>query len=95
MDVDNSLSDRVRCLYVLRIKRGSENSSYKEPNPKGRVEDGGTKEYCALTYKIVVWNKIIADSEKGNSTYHKTSVFWIPDNFKNIDELWKIERGID
>ena len=65
------------------------------PNPKGRVEDGGTKEYCALTYKIVVWNKIIADSEKGNSTYHKTSVFWIPDNFKSIDELWKIERGID
>ena len=65
------------------------------PNPKGRVEDGGTKEYCALTYKIVVWNKIIADSEKGNSTYHKTSVFWIPDNFKNIDEHWNIERGID
>ena len=65
------------------------------PNPKGRVEDGGTREYCALTYKIVVWNKIIADSEKGNSTYHKTSVFWIPDNFKSIDELWKIERGID
>ena len=65
------------------------------PNPKGRFEDGGTKEYCALTYKIVVWNKIIADSENGNSTYHKTSVFWIPDNFKNIDELWKIERGID
>lgn len=63
------------------------------PNPKGRVEDGGTKEYCALTYKIVVWNKIIADAENGFSTYHKTSVFWIPDNFKNIDELWKIERG--
>lgn len=63
------------------------------PNPKGRVEDGGTRDYCALTYKIVVWNKIIADSENGFSTYHKTSVFWIPDNFKNIDELWKIERG--
>ena len=63
------------------------------PNPKGRALDGGTKEYCALTYKIVVWNKIINDSENGFSTYHKTSVFWIPDNFKNIDELWKIERG--
>ena len=64
------------------------------PNPKGRCEDGGTREYCALTYKIVVWNKFIADVNTGEDyTYHETSVFWIPDNFKNIDELWKIERG--
>ena len=65
------------------------------PNPKGRVRDGGTREYCALTYKIVVWNKFIAGSDEGAYTYHKTSVFWIPDNFKSIDELWKIERGIN
>lgn len=64
------------------------------PNPKGRYEDGGTREYCALTYKIVVWNKMIADVDTGGVyTYHEISVFWIPDNFKNIDELWKIERG--
>ena len=64
------------------------------PNPKGRYEDGGTREYCALPYKIVVWNKMIADVDTGGVyTYHETSVFWIPDNFKNIDELWKIERG--
>lgn len=70
------------------------------PNPKGRVEDGGTRDYSALTYKIVVWNKLMAevneDDSRGEvSTYHKTSVFWIPDNFKSIDELWKIERGVD
>ena len=69
------------------------------PNPKGRCEDGGTRDYCALTYKIVVWNKLIAevnedDSIGAVSTYHKTSVFWIPDNFKSIDELWKIEKGV-
>ncbi|HBI85185.1 MAG TPA: hypothetical protein DDX71_02695 [Ruminococcus sp.] len=64
------------------------------PNFKGRCEDGGTRDYCALTYKIVVWNKFINDVNTGEIyTYNKTSVFWIPDNFKNIDELWKIERG--
>ncbi len=68
------------------------------PIPKGTCEDGGTREYCALTYKIVVWNKLLAAVNEGGSagevyTYHKTSVFWIPDNFKSIDELWKIESG--
>ena len=28
------------------------------PIPKGTFDDGGTREYAALTYKIVVWNKI-------------------------------------
>ena len=23
--------------------------------------------------------------------YNKTSVFWIPDKFKSIDELWKMD----
>ena len=60
--------------------------------------DGGTRDYCALTYKIVVWNKFLVEvNEDGSAgehyTYHETSVFWIPDNFKSIDELWKIERG--
>lgn len=68
------------------------------PIPKGTYKDGGTREYCALTYKIVVWNKLIAEvNEDGSAgevyTYCKTSVFWIPENFKSIDELWKIESG--
>ena len=67
------------------------------PVPKGTYDDGGTRDYCALTYKIVVWNKLLVEvNEDGSAgefyTYRKTSVFWIPDNFKSIDELWKIER---
>ncbi len=68
------------------------------PIPKGTYDDGGTRDYCALTYRIVVWNRLNADVNEDGSvgevyTYHKTSVFWIPDNFKRIDELWKIETG--
>ena len=68
------------------------------PIPKGTCQDGGTSDYCALTYRIVVWNKLMVkenedDSAREAYTYHNTSVFWIPDNFKSIDELWKIERG--
>ena len=66
------------------------------PVPHGTYEDGGTRDYNALTYKIAVWNKLNAEANPGGSagevhTYHKTSVFWIPDNFKSIDELWEIE----
>ena len=66
------------------------------PIPKGTYQDGGTRDYCALTYRIVVWNKMmVKENEDGSAqepyTYHETSVFWIPDNFKSIDELWKIE----
>ena len=68
------------------------------PIPKGTLEDGGTRDYCALTYRIVVWNMLIAEANEDGSagesyTYRKTSVFWIPDNFKSIDELWHIENG--
>ena len=66
------------------------------PIPGGRYRDGGTKEYKALTYKIVVWNRLLGEG----STCHKTSVFWFPNNFKSIDELWELENdrnmeGID
>ena len=70
------------------------------PIPNGTYQDGGTRVYCALTYKIVVWNKLIAEvNEDGSAgevnTYHRTSVFWFPDNFKSIDDLWKTETGRD
>lgn len=65
------------------------------PIPHGTYKDGGTKDFSALTYRIVVWNRINAEIDKGNNvkkvTYHKTSVFRFPDNFKSIDELWEIE----
>ena len=56
-----------------------------------RYKDGGTKEYKALTYKIVVWNRLLGE----DSTYHKTSVFWFPNNFKSLDELWVLEYNQD
>lgn len=57
------------------------------PIPGGQYRDGGTKDYLALTYRIVVWNRLM----EGEDVYHKTSVYWIPNNFKSIDELWDME----
>ena len=70
------------------------------PIPRGTYDDGGTKDYRALTYRIVAWNRLILHPNEDGSAaepgvYHKTSVFWFPDNFKSIDELWKIETGAD
>ena len=68
------------------------------PIPKGTYDDGGTRDYDALLYKVVVWNKIqveLNEDGSGGEThiFHKTSVFWFPDNQKNIDELWEIEKS--
>ena len=59
------------------------------PIPMGTYKDGGTKEYTSLTYKIVVWNRSVDE----DTTYHNISIFWIPENRKSIDVLWKIERS--
>ena len=53
----------------------------------GVYEDGGTREYAALTYKLIKWHRI-----DGDYIYTNTSVYWLPDNFKSIDELWEIEK---
>lgn len=68
------------------------------PIPRGTCQDGGTRVYSALTYKIVVWNRLVSEAGQDGrlaavSRYHKTSVFLFPDNFKSIDELWKIETA--
>lgn len=57
------------------------------PIPKGALKDGGTKEYSALTYKIVDWNRL-TDTE----TYDQTKVYLFPKNFKSIDSLWELEK---
>ena len=67
------------------------------PFKGGTYEDGGTRDYRALTYTVVKWHKLIAEVNEDGSAgqvnaYNKTSVFWFPDNFKRIDELWKIEN---
>lgn len=56
------------------------------PIPKGPSKDGGTRYYDALTYKVVKWQRAV-DGE----IYKKTSVYFFPDNFKSIDELWAME----
>lgn len=57
------------------------------PIPKGALKDGGTREYAALTYKIVQWKRLSIDG-----TYEATRVYWFPNNFKSIDRLWKQEE---
>lgn len=57
------------------------------PIPTGHYKDGGTKEYTALTYKIVNWKRIT-----GDSVYDKTRVYFFPDNFKSVNSLWHMEE---
>ena len=57
------------------------------PIPSGTYKDGGTREYAALTYKIVDWNKLTSDG-----TYDKTKIYFFPNNFKSINELWTYEE---
>ena len=64
------------------------------PVPRGTLDDGGTRVYAALTYKIVVWNKLIAAAgETGTDAflYHRVCVYRYPDNLNPVGELWKME----
>ena len=56
------------------------------PIPTGVYKDGGTREYTALTYTIVDWNRLTEDA-----VYNETRVYFFPDNFKSIDSLWQYE----
>lgn len=56
------------------------------PIPRGAHEDGGTREYVALTYKIVDWSKRYDDG-----TYEKTCFYFGSDRNKSVDELWQLE----
>ena len=57
------------------------------PIPKGVYKDGGTREYAALTYKIVDWNRLTTDK-----VYDETKIYWFPNNFRSIDSLWAMEE---
>lgn len=57
------------------------------PIPTGVCQDGGSRVYSALTYKIVDWNRLTEDS-----VYSKTRVYFFPDNLKSIDSLWHYEE---
>ena len=58
------------------------------PIPSGVYKDGGTREYTALTYKVVDWNRLTDDG----STYSATKVYFFPNNFRSIDNLWYKEE---
>lgn len=51
-------------------------------------EDGGTKEYSALLYKVVHWNRITDTGE----IHDGISLYFLPKNFKAIDDLWQEEE---
>lgn len=55
------------------------------PIPSQKLKDGGTQSFNALTYKIVNWKRLV----RNKYTYTETDVFWFPNNFKSIDELWE------
>lgn len=59
------------------------------PVPNFSVKDGGTKEFTALTYKVVKWNRLADD----DTVYEKTKVYFFPKNFKSLDGLWSYEKG--
>ena len=65
------------------------------PIPQSSYDDGGTREYTALAYKIVAWNKLVTEVDENgqliDSTYRDTSVYWFPDSQKSIDDLWEME----
>lgn len=67
----------VLILFILTV-----------PIPSGVYKDGGTKEFSALTYKIVDWNKLYGE---GN-IYSKTKVYFFPYNFLSIDRLFAKEE---
>jgi hypothetical protein len=58
------------------------------PIPRSPLKDGGTRVYTALTYKIVHWHRICEDG-----IYDQTRVYFLPDRFKSIDELWAMESA--
>ena len=57
------------------------------PIPSGTYKDGGTREYTALTYKIVDWNRLT-----GDGIYDKTRIYLFPNNFKSVVSLWEMEE---
>ena len=59
------------------------------PIPTGIYEDGGTRTYTSLTYKIVDWNRMMM----ADDIYDATKVYFFPHNFKSIDSLWDMEEN--
>ena len=61
------------------------------PGPAGVMDDGGTRVYFALTYKVIKWHRMLGI---GEDYYDATKVYVFPNNFKSVSELWEAE-GVD
>ncbi len=61
------------------------------PISTGPMNDGGSVEYTAVTYTVVKWHRHYSDGNGNYYTYKKTSVYWFPNNFRDIDDLWELE----
>ena len=57
------------------------------PVPAGVYKDGGTRVFQALTYKVVKWNRLTL-----TGTYDETRIYFLPNNFKSLDDLWSREE---
>ncbi len=63
------------------------------PIPSGYYKDGGTRSYSALTYKIVIWNRLVFDNpDYPDGIYHKFRIYPFPLNFRSLDQLWSREE---
>ncbi len=62
------------------------------PIPISPMKDGGTREYRALTYKVIDWNRYFENGvDQSVNKYDKTCVYFFPDNFRSSEELWERE----
>ncbi len=57
------------------------------PIPQESYDDGGTREWTALTYKLVDWNRIY-----DGGTFDETRIYFGSDRRKSIDALWSMEQ---
>ena len=63
-----------------------------------QYKDGGTKDYRALIYRVIKWDRLLDLEhldldypEFKDGCFHKTSIYWFPENFKNLDQLYNEE----
>lgn len=68
------------------------------PVPLAVHDDGGTREYIACIYKIVKWNRLVSVYNHDGiameriDVYSNIDIYWFPNNFKSIDELWEMKH---
>lgn len=57
------------------------------PIPISPAKDGGSRQYAALTYKVVKWHHLYGEDQ----LYSETKVYFFPYNFLSLDDLFERE----